>query len=134
MTAGRERGGPAPSSERRRHPRLEALETGVVMVEGRLHRLVDWSPGGFLCAMPVGSAPAPGSRLDVRLIVSADGRTVCDFDVGAQLVRLNAEDGTIAARIDTLHGVAAARFEAFFDEVRDGRPPPADGDDLAGSR
>lgn len=88
------------------------------MLDGRLHPLLDWSPGGFLCALPVSRPPELGAPFDARLIVSADGLTVSDFDVGAALLRFNAEDGTIAARIDTLHGIAAARFEIFFEECR----------------
>ena len=98
------------------------------MVDGLLHPLVDWCPGGFLCAMPVGRTLPLGTQLDVRLIVSSDGVTVSDFDISAELLRFNEPDGTVAARIDTLHGVAAARFEAFFNECRQsvGRPDDED--------
>ena len=120
MTA-RRKGGPpgsSPGEERRRHPRLDALETGVIMLDGKLHPLVDWSIGGFLCVMPRSRWPSPGALVDVRLIVSTDGQTVSDFDLSAEWLRLNAEDGTLAARIEALHGIAAGRFESFYEECR----------------
>lgn len=102
--------------ERRRHPRLDAADSGVVLLDGRLHTLVNWSPGGLLCVLPQTSATSPGSIVDLRLVVSADGQTVSDFDVTTRLLRFDPELGAAAAVIDSINGVAAGRFDTFFDE------------------
>ena len=109
----------ADPKDRRKHLRLKAEDAGVVLADGQLHPLVNWSRGGFLFLFPGDEAPAPGTVLDVRLVVSADGLTVADFDVTAQMLRLNAADGTVAARIRHVTGVAAVRFEGILEECRE---------------
>ena len=111
--------GDAPiDQERRRHQRLPVRERGAVLIDGRLHPLVDCSVGGFFCLLPPESLPPVGQSVEVRLVLTADGSTVGDFDVSARIVRHTEPSGHVGARIVEVNGVAAHRFEAFLEECR----------------
>ena len=105
--------------ERRQHPRLSVRERGVVLKDGRMHPLVDCSLGGFFCSLPPEALPPVGEAVDVRLVLTADGSTVGDFDVSARIVRHVEPSGHVGARIIEVNGVAAHRFAAFLEECRE---------------
>ena len=107
--------------DRRQHPRLPVRERGVVLKDGRMHPLVDCSLGGFFCLLPPDALPPVGEAVEVRLVLSADGSTVGDFDVSARIVRHTEPSGHVGARIVEVNGVAAHRFEAFLQECRGGQ-------------
>ena len=109
-------GGVPLDQERRQHPRLPVRERGVVLKDGRMHPLVDCSAGGFFCSLPPEALPPVGQSVDVRLVLTADGETVDDFDVSARIVRHVEPSGHVGARIVEVNGVAAHRFEAFLEE------------------
>ena len=114
--------GTAPvDQDRRRHPRLPVRERGMVLKDGRMHPLMDCSVGGFFCLLPPESLPPVGQSVEVRLVLSADGSTVGDFDVAARIVRHTEPSGHVGARIVEVNGVAAHRFEAYLEECRGGR-------------
>ncbi len=111
-------GDAAVDLERRRHPRLPVRERGTLLKDGRMHPLVDCSVGGFFCLLPPESLPPVGQSVEVRLVLTADGSTVDDFDVAARIVRHTEPSGHVGARIVEVNGVAAHRFEAFLEECR----------------
>lgn len=116
-------------SDRRQHPRLRVDDRGVVLKDGRMHPLIDCSLGGFLCYLPQEALPPAGEAVEVRLVLSADGTTVGDFDVSARVVRKAGDEGNVGVRIVGVNGVAAHRFESFLEECRQQgtlqRPPKA---------
>lgn len=118
---------PSTDEDRRQYPRLRVDDRGVILMDGRMHPLIDCSLGGFLCYLPEEAMPSAGESVEVRLVLSADGSTVGDFDVSAKVVRQAGDAGNVGVRIVEVSGVAAHRFESFLEECRArGRKPLPD--------